>query len=226
MVTTKQIQHAKTIFQATLDNFRDATKRHPSDKDALIDAVCNEWQGIIDDGKVIKKLSEIEDFEALLGYQREFKSKSLTAEQVIAIDKQRAAEIDLAVHIQRNHPGAPIAKLVESGKHKMPDFAAGAGKDSLYEAKYVEKYSKSAVEAIIKKGLDQIKEYVEDKGFSNAWGKVHIFTFDGMNGLNTMDVQRHIEQMVRKYKSVYQFPFEISLQVYGRAYYDFSTYSC
>jgi|GEM_PF-5664129 len=223
MSSTKQIKHAKEIFQATLDSFRRAAKQQLSDKEPYIEAVAAEWQAIIDDGKMIKELSDIDNFESLLGYQRQFKNTTLTADKVISIDKQRAAEIDLAVHIQRNFPGEKIKKLTEVREHKSPDFAVGDEGSSLFEAKFLEKYSKSAVELKLVEALGQIKDYIEYEPIQNPWGKVHIFTFDRLESLDKMEVQRHIEQLVQQYSQGCIFPFEFSLQVYGHDYFNYHT---
>jgi len=226
MATSKQKAHAKQIFQATLDGFRKATQTAPAAQKPRIDMLCQNWQSVIDDGSAIEKLSDIKDFEALVGYQREFNTNKLTIEQYIGKEMQRSAEIDLAVHITRNHRGAPITKLVETGQHKMPDFAAGTDGDSLFESKFLENYSPNNVKAKAVEGLNQIKAYVDAKGFTDAWGKVHIFTYDAMQGYEPPKVQQHIEQLVCQLKANYSFPFEVAFQVYGRAYYDWPTHNC
>lgn len=225
MVTTRQKEHAKRIFQATLDGFREATQNAPDAEKPRVEMICRQWQAIVDDGTAIDKLCDIENFEALVGYQREFNTNKLSLDQYIGKEMQRSAEIDLAVYLTRNHRGAHITRLVDNGQHKMPDFAVGLAGDTLYESKFLEVYSQNAVETKVIEGLNQIKEYAGIKGFNNPWGEVHIFTYDMIRDHAPMKVQEHIEQLVYRLKNRYSFPFKVALQVYCLAYYDYGTHN-
>lgn len=222
MARVSQKRHARRIFEATLDSFCTATVDASNLQKTKVEAIRQNWQSLIDNDLVIEKLSVVQNFESLVGYQREFNTSKLTVDEYISKAMQRSAEIDLAIHIIRKNDDN-IVKLTENGLHKVPDFVSGINANNLYESKFLEIYTGSALKDKAIEGLTQIQEYATIKKLDVQWGRVHIFTYDAVQNSKPLEVQEYIQQLVSSLKRDYPFHFEIVLQIYDRSYYQWSS---
>ncbi len=214
MASKKHKQHAKQIFQSTLDKFKDIAGNMP-DKDSRFDLICKRWQAIIDDEELVEKLSFITNFEALVGYQRQF-TKNLSYDRIIAREAEKSAEIDLAIHLIREKRGVPITRLSETTDYKSPDFKQTNGSE-LYESKYLETLSKSAIKSKANEALTQIKEYAQANKLLEFGGTVHIFTFD--SSMYGTSLQSYLETIKQEMTHTFSFPFNLNLQTYSSGIY-------